>query len=90
MARFHMVIVHAALLYGADSWAINSRNMSKLRSFHNRAVRYMTGQHIVKKGETWEYPNHEKLFKKAKLLPIETYIERRRGTLRIYLENERK
>ena len=89
MGRFYLVIVQAVLLYGADSWSISSRNMGKLRSFHNRTVRCITGDHIVKNGDTWTYPNHNKLLKKAKLLPISTYIDRRRGTLRKYLELNR-
>ena len=51
----------------------------------------MTGKHIQKKvdGE-WEYPNHEELEKECGLFPMDTYIRRRRGTLRRYLENERE
>ena len=90
MAKFYMVIVQAVLLCGADSWSISSRNMGKLQSFHHRAVRCMTGHHIIKKDDVWTYPNHKELLKKAKLLPIETYVERRRGTLRKYLELNRK
>ena len=51
MGRFYLTIVQAVLLYGADSWAIEERNMRKLESFHNRAIRYITGKHIQKKGE---------------------------------------
>ena len=51
----------------------------------------MTGKHIKKiDGEKWEYPNHEGLMKICKLHPIDTYIERRRGTLRKYLENNQR
>ena len=64
----------------------NSKNMIKLRSFHNRAIRYMTGQHIRKNEEEWSYPVHEELLAKCRLFPIETYIERRRGTLLEYLK----
>jgi len=90
MARFYMVIVQAVLLYGADSWTVTERNLKRIKSFHHRAVRYMTGHHIKKVGEEWEYPNHQKLLKECKLLPIEKYIERRRGTLRKYFETSRK
>ena len=89
MARFYMAVVQAVLLYGADTWVVSDRNMDRLRSFHMRAARYMTGEHIRKVGETWEYPDHKKLLLKCKLLPIETYIERRRGTLRRYIEDNR-
>ena len=64
--------------------------MSKLRSFRNRAVRHMTGNHMFKKNDVWEHPKRQKLLKKAKLLPSNTYFERRRGTLRKHLESNRK
>ena len=51
----------------------------------------MTGQHIRKGADgVWTYPNHESLEKKCGLFLIETYIKRRRGTLRKYLEENRK
>ena len=64
--------------------------MQKLQSFHRRAVRYITGVHIRKLGkDNWFYPDHEKLLKQCKLFGIEIYIERRRGTLRRYLEKNK-
>ena len=87
MAKFYITIVQAVLLYGADSWVIKKRDYDALKSFHRRAVRYMTGQHIRKLGENqWNYPEHEKLLKKCGLFDIDIYITRRRGTLRKYLE----
>ena len=54
-------------------------------------MRHMTGQHIRKKEDgTWEYPKHENLQWKCGLFKIEIYIERRRGTLRKYLEENRE
>ena len=89
MARFYITVVQAVLLYGAESWTITRRNMIKLQSFHNRAIRYMTGQHIRKSGEDWSYPVHDDLLVKCRLFSIETYIERRRGTLLEYLKKYR-
>ena len=89
MGKIYQVNLQAVLLYGADSWTIDNRNMRKLQSFHRRVVRHITGKHIMKVGDTWEYPNHNELFDIAKLLPIERYIERRRGTLRRYFKNTR-
>ena len=87
MAKFYLTIVQAVLLYGADSWVIKKRDYDALRSFHRRAARYMTGQHIRKlDGNKWEYPNHEELLKICGLLEIDTYIARQRGTLRKYLK----
>ena len=87
MARFYLAVVQAVLLYGADSWTISETDMRKLDRFHKRAIRHMTGNHIQKNREgEWSYPDHDVLFQKCRLLPIARYIERRRGTLRNYLE----
>ena len=90
MGKFYLVIVQSVLLYGADSWVITARNMGKLQSFHNRVLRHITGEHIRKQVDKWYYPNHADLMSKTKLLPIEKYIERRRGTLRRYLHINRR
>ena len=37
----------------------------------------------------WEYPDHKKLREKCKVEEMSTYIERRRKTLRTFLEKER-
>ena len=90
MGKFYVTVVQAVLLYGADSWVVSKGNMRKLQSFHRRAVRYMTNQHITKRGEgDWVYPDHGELERQCGLHPIATYIEQRRGTLRKYLEDFR-
>ena len=87
MARFYQTIVQAVLLYGSDSWAVKQGDLIRLNSFHNRAVRYMTGQHIKKlDDETWHYPNHDELLKKCGMVEMKHYVEARRGTLARYLE----
>ena len=91
MARFYLTVVQAVLLYGADTWSISNRDNNKLRSFHRRAIRYMTGSHIRTVGEDeWEYPDHDVLLKKCGLFSIDIYLQRRRGTLCKYLETYRK
>ena len=83
-------MVQAVLLYGADSWVVKNSDLQKLNSFHKRAMRYMTGCHIRRYGEDWEYPDHKILLRRCRLFPIETYLERQRGTLREYfMENRR-
>ena len=89
MGRFYITIVMSVLLYGSESWTITGKNLVKLKSFHNRALRYMKGRHIRKENEgEWAYPEHEELRKICKLEKIDTYIQRRRGTLRKYLEEK--
>ena len=57
-------------LYGADSWVVTQRDLAKLRSFHNRALRYITGRHIRKRSEiSWEYPNHTVLLNGMQTVP---------------------
>ena len=90
MAKFYLTIVQSVLLYGAESWCISQGDLNRLNSFHLRVVRYLTGQHIRKKNEyEWEYPDHDKLLKQCGLVRIETYIQRRRGTLYKYLEDNK-
>ena len=75
------------LLYGAALWVVTRKDSLKLRSFHIRAVRFMTGSHIRKgAGGQWSYPEHDVLLEKCDLQAIDTYIERRRITLKRYLE----
>ena len=50
----------------------------------------MTGEHIRKMGEQWEYPDQVELQKQCGLFSIEEYVERRRGTLWEYLNANRK
>ena len=86
-----MAVIQAVLLYGSESWTITKRNWGRLESFQKRAVRHMTGLHIRKDGEgIWHYPNHESLERKCGLFSIQTYIKRRRGTLRKYIEENRE
>lgn len=90
MGKFYLAVVQSVLLYGAESWVISNRDMLRLRSFHRRAVRYMNNDHIRKVGEgQWETPDHSQLELNCGLFSIETYIERKRGTLRKYLEEFR-
>ena len=90
MAKFYITIVQAVLLYGADTWVICKRDMQKLRSFHNWVIRYITGKQIRKDRDgEWSYPVHIDLLKECNLFDMGVYIERRRGTLRKYLEENR-
>ena len=90
MAKFYVTIVQAVLLFGADSWAVTKKDLSKLQSFHKRSLRYMTGAHIRKEGDgSWDYPEHEVLLQRCELQPIQVYLERRRCTLWRFLENNR-
>ena len=91
MAKFYKAVIQAVLLYGAESWVLTKENLRKLNSFHLRAIRHMTGEHIRKRGDsTWEYPKHEELLTKCDLEEMTGYIERRRTTLRNYLQKNKR
>ena len=78
---------NAVLLYRAFSWLITTQNWQTLRAFHNKALRHMTRRHITKnQGGRGEYLCHVNLEWKCSLFDIKTYMEKRRGTLRKYLE----
>ena len=91
MEKFYLTIIDAVSLYGSNSWTRTSQNSIRLRNFHNRAVRYMTSKQYCKVGKhEWKYSNHEKLFRKFRLISIETYIKQSRGKLQNYLEENRE
>ena len=46
MSIFYKVIVQTVLLYGAESWVLNTHSRNKINSFHHRCSRYITGKHI--------------------------------------------
>jgi hypothetical protein len=86
MATFYNTIVQSVLLYGAESWVLSKTVESKLKGFHRRCARYITGQHIRPNdpddldGE-WTYPPTATVLEAAGLWPIQEYIRRRRDTV---------
>ena len=91
MAKFYITVIQAVLLYGADTWTVSKHDYNKLQSFHKRVTRYLTNLHIQKvRNDEWIYPDHEELLKKCELYPIDIYLQRRRGTLREYLDTYKK
>jgi hypothetical protein len=85
MASFYKTIVQSVLLYGAESRVLSKTMKSKLKGFHRRCARYITGKHIRPNdrddpdGE-WTYPQTATVLEAAGLRPIQEYIQRRRDT----------
>lgn len=87
MGSFYKAIVQAILLYGAESWTLSDRVKKKLRSFHPRCARHLTGQHIRdRKDGTWDTPSTEKVLKDAGLWSMEEYINRRKKTVTKFVQ----
>ena len=82
MDKFYMAVVQAVLLYEANSWVISTRNWQKLKDFHHRVLRYMTGRKITNNQDrTWHYPHHKDLQWHYSLFDTGTYAKRQRGIL---------
>ena len=82
MSIFYKVIVQSVLLYGSESWVLNEKAKNKLKSFHNRCARFITGRHIRKIDETWICPDTKTTLELADLLTTNEYIEQRKETIR--------
>ena len=88
MGRFYVAVVQAVLLYGAETWVVSERNMRKLKSFHHRCARAISGRNIRKLPDgSWITPRSRGTLREAGLWCVEKYIHRRKATLQKYAEN---
>ena len=85
MSMFYKVIVQTVLLYGSESWTINSNIMKKLTSFHRRCARFISGRHIRCVDDVWIYPDTKTTMEITDLLSIEEYMLKRKDTVRLYV-----
>jgi hypothetical protein len=86
MSTFYKAIIQSILLYGSESWVLSKYMLQKLNTFHNMCARYITGRHIKLVNEQWEYPCSATTLKQASLLTIKEYINKRRSTVKKYVE----
>jgi hypothetical protein len=85
MRYFYEAIIKTVLLYGSESWTLTGRMIGRLRSFHHRVARYITGRHIKELDDgTYFCPPMDEVLKAAGMETIEVYMERRRNTTRNY------
>jgi len=88
MGYFYKAIVQAVLLYGSESWTITTSIMQKIKSFHARVARSLTGRHIKQRPDgTWDCPPTTEVLEGAGLETIEEYIIRRRHTVRRFVRH---
>ena len=86
MGYFYKAVVQAILLYGSETWVLTNFQLKKLRSFHARVARYLTGRHIRQnKDGTWVHPPTADVLEEAGLETIDEYIKRRRDTVRRFV-----
>ena len=83
---FYKAIVQAVLLYGSETWTLSDRMLKNFRSFHHRVARHLTGRHIRQFDDgTWFCPPTADVLNQAGLESIDTYIKRRRDTVRSFV-----
>jgi hypothetical protein len=84
--RFYKAIVLNVLLYGCETWHLQSRSLDALEAFHNKCVRTISGQPFRRTktgGEVvWIRPPVEPLLEQTNLKPISEYISTRKTTFR--------
>ena len=86
-AKFYKTVVQTVLLYGSETWTLSSRLHKMLASFHNYVARSLTRRYIYRRpDDTWLCPNSAVTLSFAGLLPIQTYIDRRKHKLMKFAE----
>lgn len=90
MGHFYKAVVQAVLLYGSETWVLNTKTWSRLTAFQHRIDRSLAGEHghpdprDPENPEMWIYPDMEAVLEKVGLLPIVEYIEKRREQVERY------
>mgnify|MGYP003334654612 CR=1 FL=1 len=75
--------MQTVLLYGSESLVVNDGVMRRLRSFHHRVARYLTGRHIRKDANgNLVCPPTTAVLERAGLLTLNENICERRATVR--------
>ena len=89
MGCFYLAVIQAILLYGSETWVISKRMLKRLESFHHRCARSMAHRPIRRLADgSWEHPHSSEVLTQCGLLPIHTYIARRKRTLLRYARTE--
>ena len=66
MGYFYKAIIQTVLLYGSESWTLTIGMIGRLRSFHHRVARYITGRHIKELEDgTYFCPSMKEVLKAA-------------------------
>ena len=86
MGYFYKAVVQAILLYGSETWVVSDSLMKRLRSYHSRVARYLTGKHIRQNADgSWFCPPTTGVLEEAGLETVDEYIKRRRDTVRNFV-----
>jgi hypothetical protein len=82
MGRFYRTIIQQTLLFGAATWTLSARSLSRLERFHARCARGIAHQPIHRRPNgTWVTPPTSEVLAACHLQPLSVYIRHRRHTL---------
>lgn len=86
MGYFYKAICQAILLYGSESWVLTDVYKNRLTAFHHKIACNLTGIYgrpdSMDADGGWIYPDMSEVLEKDGLYDLDTYIDRRRNTLR--------
>ena len=84
---FYKAVVQSVLLFGSETWNLNSTMLKTLQGFHHRIARRLSRRmpRFLPEEDKWEYPPIEEALSIAGLYPIEIYISRRQNTVADYI-----
>jgi hypothetical protein len=88
MGMFYKAVVQSVLLYGCETWCLTLAQYNTLNSFHVTAARRISGLHFEfnSESEEWNRPAVALALDKAGLLPLITYLRRRRISILPYAQ----
>jgi len=82
MGRFYRAVIQQTLLFGAETWVLSKRALSRLERFHARCARGIAHRPIRRNADgSWHHPPTTEVLETCHLQPVSVYIQRRRHTL---------
>lgn len=84
---FYKSIVQSVLLYGCETWNLNTPILKSLSGFHNRVLRRIAGKmsRYNETTDTWSTPDIEEVYEECKVYPIEHYIKVRQNSIETFI-----
>lgn len=97
MGYFYKAVIMSVMLFGSESWTLNTQQMIAIRAFHRNVAMGITRKFPKKVGvimtptgieEQWEHPKTDEMLEMCGLERIETYIARRKETMLHWVNEE--
>jgi hypothetical protein len=91
MGKFYKAVVQSVLLYGSETWCLTLSQYDTLNAFHVSAARRISGLHFEFNPvtESGNRPAAARALDRAGLLPLITYLRRRRTSILPYAQSLR-